>query len=238
MAVCLVFRSAVICVAGCVTIRTEARGARRKWWRGTHWSTWRWTSTPCTLWLLCRPRVGLVTGWVRNMQRCICWSTGVLVSTVTCGHAGGTEAAKRWVVGTICNTKLYDKIEYWVITICTDLQKYVLSFKWSPPRLGVALCTKSKLWDFSPEIGVGLVLKRGSLLTLAYYAFPRWYEFGERRWNDIDRGNWRTRRKTCLSATLSTTDPTWINPGSNPGLRGERPANNDLSHGTVLNCEI
>jgi hypothetical protein len=39
-----------------------------------------------------------------------------------------------------------------------------------------------------PESGVGLVSKRGCLLTLAYYAFPRWYEFGERRWNDIDRG--------------------------------------------------
>jgi hypothetical protein len=26
---------------------------------------------------------------------------------------------------------------------------------------------------FSPEGGVGLVLKRGCLLTLAYYAFPR-----------------------------------------------------------------
>jgi hypothetical protein len=38
------------------------------------------------------------------------------------------------------------------------------------------------------EDGVGLVPKRGCLLTLAYYAFPRWYEFGERRWNDIDRG--------------------------------------------------
>jgi hypothetical protein len=27
--------------------------------------------------------------------------------------------------------------------------------------------------------------KRGCLLTLAYYAFPRWYEFGQRRWNDV-----------------------------------------------------
>jgi hypothetical protein len=26
---------------------------------------------------------------------------------------------------------------------------------------------------------------------------------------------------------------TWIDPGENPGLRGERPATNDLSHGTV-----
>jgi hypothetical protein len=39
-----------------------------------------------------------------------------------------------------------------------------------------------------PEDGVDLVSKRGCLLTLAYYAFPRWYEFGERRWNDILTG--------------------------------------------------
>jgi hypothetical protein len=32
---------------------------------------------------------------------------------------------------------------------------------------------------------------------------------------------------------LSTTNPTWIDPGANPGLRGERPATNDLSHGTA-----
>jgi hypothetical protein len=35
------------------------------------------------------------------------------------------------------------------------------------------------------------------------------------------------------SATLSTTNPTWIDPGSNPGLRGERSATNRLSHGTA-----
>jgi hypothetical protein len=46
--------------------------------------------------------------------------------------------------------------------------------------------------------------------------------------------NRRTRRKTCPSATLSTTNPTWIVPGANPGLRGERPATDDLSHGTAL----
>jgi hypothetical protein len=36
-------------------------------------------------------------------------------------------------------------------------------------------------------------------------------------------------RKTCPNATLSTTNSTWIDPGANPGLRGERPAANDLS---------
>jgi hypothetical protein len=30
---------------------------------------------------------------------------------------------------------------------------------------------------------------------------------------------------------LSTTNPTWTGPGSNPGLRSERPATNRLSHG-------
>jgi hypothetical protein len=46
--------------------------------------------------------------------------------------------------------------------------------------------------------------------------------------------NIRTQRKTCPSATLSTTNNTWIDPGANLGLRGERPATNDLSHGMAL----
>jgi hypothetical protein len=89
------------------------------------------------------------------------------------------------------------------------------------------------IYFFPPEGGVGLVPKRGCLLTLAYYAFPRRYEFGERRWNDIDRGNRKTRRKICPSINLSTINPTWIDPGANPGLRGETPTTNDLSHGTT-----
>jgi hypothetical protein len=43
--------------------------------------------------------------------------------------------------------------------------------------------------------------------------------------------NRSTGGKTCPSATLSTTNPTWTDPGSNPGLRGEWPATNRLSHG-------
>jgi hypothetical protein len=41
----------------------------------------------------------------------------------------------------------------------------------------------------------------------------------EHQWNEIDRGKLTTRRKTCPSATLSTTNPTWTDPESNPGLR-------------------
>jgi hypothetical protein len=41
------------------------------------------------------------------------------------------------------------------------------------------------------------------------------YEYGEPRQNDTDIETWRTRRKTCPSVTLSTTNPTWIDPGTN-----------------------
>jgi hypothetical protein len=39
--------------------------------------------------------------------------------------------------------------------------------------------------------------------------------------------------KTCPSATFSTSNPKWIDPGSKPVLRGERPATNRLSHDTA-----
>ena len=46
--------------------------------------------------------------------------------------------------------------------------------------------------------------------------------------------NRSTQVKTCRSIILSTTNPTRTDPGSNPGLRGKRPATNRLSHGTAL----
>jgi hypothetical protein len=39
--------------------------------------------------------------------------------------------------------------------------------------------------------------------------------------------------KTCPSPTLSTTNPTWTDLGSNPIVRGERPATNRVNHGTA-----
>jgi hypothetical protein len=49
----------------------------------------------------------------------------------------------------------------------------------------------------------------------------------------LTRENWRTRRKTCRNAILSTINHTWTEPRANPGLRGERPANKGLSNGTA-----
>jgi hypothetical protein len=46
---------------------------------------------------------------------------------------------------------------------------------------------------------------------------------GERRWNDTDRGKQKNSEKNLSHCHLSTTDPTWIDPGANQGLRGDRP---------------
>jgi hypothetical protein len=60
------------------------------------------------------------------------------------------------------------------------------------------------------------------------------FQLMEHRWNEIDRGILKYSGKTCPSATLSTINHTRIDPGSNPGLRGERPAANRLSHGIAM----
>jgi hypothetical protein len=45
--------------------------------------------------------------------------------------------------------------------------------------------------------------------------FYQVFQVMEHQWHEIDRGKPTTRRKTCPNATLSTTNPTWTDPGSN-----------------------
>jgi hypothetical protein len=65
----------------------------------------------------------------------------------------------------------------------------------------------------------------------------RWWWVWSSRWNE----NWQRKPKdsgkTCPSATLSTTNPTWPDMGSKPG---GKPVTNRLSYGTALttsNCQ-
>jgi membrane-bound lytic murein transglycosylase MltF len=56
----------------------------------------------------------------------------------------------------------------------------------------------------------------------------------EQRWNDIDRGKQKDyEKKTCPSAALSTTNPTWTDLGVNLEVCGEKPATNRLRYGTA-----
>jgi hypothetical protein len=53
------------------------------------------------------------------------------------------------------------------------------------------------------------------------------------RWNGNWQGKPKYSEKTCPSATLTTTNPTWPDLGSNPSRRGGKPATNHLSSGTA-----
>jgi hypothetical protein len=53
-----------------------------------------------------------------------------------------------------------------------------------------------------------------------FYSSPKWYMSMERNVGMIlIREERNTRSKSCPSATSSTTNPTWTDPGANPGLR-------------------
>jgi hypothetical protein len=57
-----------------------------------------------------------------------------------------------------------------------------------------------------------------------------WWRLWSSRWNVNWQGKPTYSEKTCPSATLSTTNPTWPDLGSNPG-HGGKPATNCLGHG-------
>jgi hypothetical protein len=50
-------------------------------------------------------------------------------------------------------------------------------------------------------------------------------------WNEDWQGKPKYSEKTRSSATLSATNPTWPDPGSNPGCCGGKPATDRLSYG-------
>jgi hypothetical protein len=60
-----------------------------------------------------------------------------------------------------------------------------------------------------------------------------WWWLWSSRWNENWQGKPKHSEKTCPSATLFATNPTWPDLGSNPGRLGGKPATNRLSYGTA-----
>jgi hypothetical protein len=60
----------------------------------------------------------------------------------------------------------------------------------------------------------------------------RWWMWSS-KWNENLQGKPKFLEKTCLSANLFITNPTWPGLGSKPGRRGGKPAINSLSYGTA-----
>jgi hypothetical protein len=86
-------------------------------------------------------------------------------------------------------------------------------------------------------IASGMGLSRlycGHFWPIVPAADDRWGWLWSNWRNEDWQGNPKYSEKTCPSATLSTTNPTWPEPGSNPGRRGGEPATNRLSYGAAL----
>jgi hypothetical protein len=62
----------------------------------------------------------------------------------------------------------------------------------------------------------------------------RWWWLWGNWWNEDWQGKTKYSKKTCPIVTFSTTNPTWLDPGLNPGRRGGKPATNRLSYGAAL----
>jgi hypothetical protein len=73
---------------------------------------------------------------------------------------------------------------------------------------------------------------------LPIVACPGWLWRWRILWNEDWQGKPKYSKKTHPSATLSTTNPTWPDPGKNPGRRGGKPATNRLSYGVALLCDL
>jgi hypothetical protein len=82
--------------------------------------------------------------------------------------------------------------------------------------------------------GVGLSpLYCGHLWPIVPAPDDRWGWLWRNWWNDDWQGKPKYSEKTCSRATLSTTNPTWPDLGSNPGRHGGKPATNRLSYGAA-----
>jgi hypothetical protein len=62
----------------------------------------------------------------------------------------------------------------------------------------------------------------------------RWWWLWSNWWTEDWQGKPKDSEKTYPSATLSTTNPTWSDPGSNPGRRVRKPAAKRLTCGTAF----
>jgi hypothetical protein len=82
--------------------------------------------------------------------------------------------------------------------------------------------------------GVGLSpLYCGHFSPIAPAPDDRWGWLWSNWWNEDWQGKPKYSEKTFPSATLSTTNPTWPDPGSNPARRCGKPATNRLSYGAA-----
>jgi hypothetical protein len=119
-----------------------------------------------------------------------------------------------------------------LIIILRDIKSYFVSADMTD-MIKIPYCP-----DFFFVRIVGVGVQTGSTRHvghwMAYCICTGWLWWWTIWWNEDWQGKPKYSEKTCPIATLSTTNPTWPDPGSNPGNRGGKPATNRLSYGSTI----
>jgi hypothetical protein len=102
-----------------------------------------------------------------------------------------------------------------VVDIVREEPVLFLFFPWSGLRLS-PLGTSATNWPIVPAPD------------------DRWWWIWSSQWNENSQGKPKYSEKTCPSATLSTTNPTWPDLGWNLGHRSGKLATNRLSYGIAM----
>jgi hypothetical protein len=91
-----------------------------------------------------------------------------------------------------------------------------------------ALFIRPWIWErYTPPVRLSPLCKSATNWPIVSAPDDTWWVWSS--W----QGTPKYSEKTCLSDTLSTTNPTLSDLGSNPGLRGTKPATNLLRYGTA-----
>jgi hypothetical protein len=129
----------------------------------------------------------------------------------------------------------------WSSSLCSFLQPPVTSSLFGLNILLSTLFSNTlSLHFFNSRRGGGV--QTGSTRhvghLMAYCTCPGWLSGWRIWWNEDWQGKPKYSEKSCPSTTLSTTNPTWADPDSNPGLRGVKPATNRLSYGAASTLSL
>jgi hypothetical protein len=131
----------------------------------------------------------------------------IVITTVSSWTASWT----KWTASTHSH-----HISWYAIPTLTYVFSFIILVSWGGVRLS-PLGTSATNWPIAPG------------------PENRWWVWSS-RWNENWQGKPKYSEKTCPSTTLSTTNPTWPDLGSNPGRRGGKSSTNHLSYYTAYAC--
>jgi hypothetical protein len=171
------------------------------------------------------------------------WSASLTVRFTRGERAPGTH----WIWKLMGSRTGLDAVENWKIScFCRESNPghptrspflYRLSYPGSYLHVNFTFYFSTLIFFFKFACGGGGV-QAGSTRHvghwMAYCTCPGWLWWWRNWWNEDWQGKPKYSEKTFPSATLSTTNPTWPDPGAHPGRRGRKPATNRLSYGAAF----